>query len=133
MKRLTISLLLAALFSVTNASAGALDQVMLQLQAQGAQTGDAQQGAAMWEKSFSHNKGPQQRSCSSCHTKNLKNIGKHVKTKKRIEPMAVSVNPERLSKAKKIAKWLKRNCKWTLGRECSAQEKADFLAFIRSQ
>ncbi|MEA3244387.1 MAG: DUF1924 domain-containing protein, partial [Pseudomonadota bacterium] len=31
---------------------------------------------------------------------------------------------------KKIEKWFKRNCKWTLGRECTAQEKADFLAYI---
>ena len=132
-KTLSITIALVALLSAAAANASVLDQVMLQLQAQGAKAADAQRGAALWVKTFEHNKGPNQRSCSTCHTRDLKNSGKHAKTKKQIKPMAVSVNPERLRKAKKIAKWLKRNCKWTMGRECSAQEKADVLAFIRSQ
>jgi hypothetical protein len=32
-----------------------------------------------------------------------------------------------------IEKWLRRNCNWTLGRECSAREKGDLLSFLRSQ
>ncbi|MFK5970948.1 MAG: DUF1924 domain-containing protein [Candidatus Marithrix sp.] len=31
-----------------------------------------------------------------------------------------------------IRKWFKRNCKWTLGRECNAQEKGDILKFIQT-
>ena len=32
-----------------------------------------------------------------------------------------------------IEKWFTRNCKWTLGRECTPQEKGDFLLMIRSK
>ena len=44
--------------------------------------------------------------------------------------MAKSTNKKRYQKAKKIKKWFKRNCKWTYGRKCTAQEKCDFLMFI---
>jgi len=29
-----------------------------------------------------------------------------------------------------VEKWFKRNCKDVLARECTAQEKADFVAFL---
>jgi len=43
------------------------------------------------------------------------------------------VNNKRLTKIKTIKKWLKRNCKWTLGRKCTAEEKGHLLTFIQSQ
>jgi hypothetical protein len=46
--------------------------------------------------------------------------------------MAPSVNPERLTDQRKITKWFKRNCKWTLGRECTHREQGDVLAYLRS-
>ncbi|MCW8907187.1 MAG: DUF1924 domain-containing protein, partial [Sedimenticola sp.] len=51
---------------------------------------------------------------------------------KAIEPMAPTVNPKRLTEVKQIKKWFVRNCKWTLGRECTAQEKGDFLAYLKN-
>jgi len=50
-----------------------------------------------------------------------------------IDPMALSVNPERYTDPDKIEKWFLRNCKWTLGRECTAQEKGDVLTYLGSQ
>jgi hypothetical protein len=47
--------------------------------------------------------------------------------------MAPSVNAERLTEAKKMDKWFLRNCKWTLGRACTAQEKGDVLMWLRDQ
>ena len=94
---------------------------------QGVNTANAEQGKKLWEKTF-NNKG--ERSCTSCHTKNLTKDGKHVKTNKHIKPMSPSVNPQRLSNKKKVKKWFKRNCKWTFGRECTPQEKANFLVYI---
>jgi hypothetical protein len=47
--------------------------------------------------------------------------------------MAVSTTPDRYTDAAKVAKWFRRNCKSVLGRECTAQEKGDFLAFMISQ
>lgn len=73
------------------------------------------------------------RSCTTCHTTDLTQPGKHTKTKKNIKPMALSVNRERYTDRKKIEKWFKRNCKWTWGRECTDQEKGDFLEYLLSQ
>lgn len=73
------------------------------------------------------------RSCPSCHTESLTAVGRHQKTGERIEPMAPSINPERLTSRKKINKWFLRNCKWTFGRECSAQEKGDILLWLSTQ
>ncbi len=94
---------------------------------QGAGTADAKQGKILWLKTFSKNG---ERSCASCHTKDLTKNGKHVKTRKNIKPMSPSVNPKRLTDRKKVNKWFKRNCKWVMGRECTAQEKTNFLVYI---
>jgi len=76
---------------------------------------------------------PDGRSCTSCHGESLRVQGRHQKTGKLIEPMARSVNPKRLTEQKKIAKWFLRNCKWTYGRECTAQEKGDILVWLSEQ
>ncbi|NEX20168.1 DUF1924 domain-containing protein [Thiorhodococcus mannitoliphagus] len=110
---------------VIAASAAALPTTLL--------AADAAAGKAGWVKEYPQADGSPARSCATCHGTDLKQSGKHAKTGKVIEPMAPSVNPQRLSDEKKIAKWLLRNCKWTLGRECSAEEKADFLAYIKTQ
>lgn len=96
--------------------------------AQGAAAADMKQGGKLWQQVFRENGA---RSCASCHTKDLTKNGKHVKTRKLIKPMSPSINPERLSNARKVNKWFKRNCKWTMGRECTAQEKSDFLVYIQ--
>lgn len=121
-----------SLFCLT-ASAAVVDDVISQYQQQGASVPQPTNGKQLWSKSYAASKKPQQRSCASCHTENLRSTGKHVKTGKTVEPLAPSVNRERLTDVRKIEKWFKRNCKWTLGRECSVQEKADFLSYIRSQ
>jgi len=94
---------------------------------QGIDQFDAQNGRQLWYSIVN------QRSCTTCHGDNPANAGKHVKTGKAIQPMALSVNAERFQDAKKIEKWFLRNCKWTLGRECSTQEKADILIWLSSQ
>ncbi len=91
----------------------------------------AEAGERMWTQKYSHGAAPLVRSCSSCHTTNLGNVGEHAKTKKAIKPMSPGVNAKRLTDTKEIDKWFKRNCKWTLGRECTLQEKGDFLLYIQ--
>ena len=86
---------------------------------------DAARGEAFW-----YAKTDADRSCTSCHLEHVDAAGRHQKTGKPIEPMARSVNPERLTEVKKIRKWLLRNCKWTLGRECTALEKGDVLLWL---
>jgi hypothetical protein len=84
------------------------------------------QGESFWTRKLISNK-----SCASCHTNNLQKNGVHVKTKKLIKPMSPKINPKRLTDIKKINKWLKRNCKFTYKRECTAIEKVNFITFIR--
>lgn len=69
--------------------------------------------------------------CTSCHTDNPKAIGK-TRAHKSIEPLAPVANRERLTDPTKVEKWFKRNCKDVLERECTVQEKADFVAFLIS-
>jgi len=107
-----------------------IDTLLQAYAAQGAAEADAEQGQYLWQKTYRANGDVSERSCTSCHTEDLTTPGKHVKTNKLIKPMAPSVNPERLTDQKKIEKWFKRNCKWTMGRECTAQEKAGFLLYL---
>jgi len=72
-------------------------------------------------------------SCSTCHTSDFSREGKHHVTGKTIAPMSARVNPERFTSVKKMEKWFKRNCLDAWGRECTAQEKADFLTFLLAQ
>ena len=76
--------------------------------------------------------GPNQLSCSSCHSDSPKNAGKHAKTNKAIDPMSPSVNPQRFTDAAKVEKWFKRNCNDALGRACTTQEKGDFMTYVLS-
>jgi mono/diheme cytochrome c family protein len=69
-------------------------------------------------------------SCASCHTANPLAPGKHAKTGKAIAPLAPAANPERFTSLTTADKWFKRNCNDVIGRECTAQEKGDVLAYL---
>jgi len=97
-----------------------------------AQAGSAAAGAAAWVQEHPRANDVPARSCASCHTDDLTQSGRHTKTGKPIEPMAPSVNPKRLTDPAKIEKWFRRNCRWTIGRECTAAEKTDFLTYIET-
>lgn len=113
------------------AQADTVDTLLDTYRQAGAADFSATQGETRWKQS--NPKGGQTRSCTDCHTNDLTQVGKHAKTGKKIDPMAPSVNPERLTDVAKIEKWFKRNCNWTLGRACSPQEKGDFLLYLRQQ
>ncbi|MBT9538711.1 DUF1924 domain-containing protein [Thiobacillus sp.] len=68
-------------------------------------------------------------SCASCHTANPKQAGR-TRVGKQIEPLAPAANPQRFTDAAKVEKWFRRNCTDVLQRECSAQEKGDFIAWL---
>ena len=69
-------------------------------------------------------------SCSSCHGSTPTGAGRHASTGKPIEPLAPGANAQRFTDAGKTEKWFRRNCNDVLGRECSAGEKADVLAWL---
>jgi hypothetical protein len=112
------------------AYSGPVETLLDTYRQQGAKAFSAGTGETRWTQVNADNK---RRSCSDCHGSDLSQVGKHAKTGKRIEPMAPSANPQRLTDVAKIEKWFKRNCKWTWGRACTAQEKGDFLIFLQQQ
>ncbi len=69
-------------------------------------------------------------SCSSCHTATPNKPSEHIISGKSIEPLAPSANANRFTDPAKSEKWFRRNCKDVLSRECSAQEKADVIAWL---
>lgn len=69
-------------------------------------------------------------SCASCHHDAPLTTGKHAKTGKAIDPIAPAANTAAFTDASRVDKWFRRNCKDVLGRECSAREKADVLAYL---
>ncbi len=69
-------------------------------------------------------------SCSSCHGDIPSGTGRHAATGKAIAALAPAANPERFTDEARVEKWFRRNCNDVLGRECSAAEKADVLAWL---
>ena len=69
-------------------------------------------------------------SCSTCHTSDPRADGRHTVTGKPIQPLAPSANPARFTDEAKVAKWMRRNCKDVLQRECTPQEKGDVLSWL---
>ena len=71
-------------------------------------------------------------SCASCHTQNPLAAGRHARTGKDITPLAPAANAQRFADPDKVEKWFRRNCGDVLGRACSAAEKGDVVAYLRS-
>lgn len=90
----------------------------------------AEAGREMFLSNIASGK-PETPSCTSCHTDNIKQFGQ-TRVGKQIEPMAVSVNPDRFTDPETVAKWFRRNCNSVVGRECTPLEKGNFLAYFLS-
>jgi hypothetical protein len=126
------NLTLLALLGVATARAETVDDLLAAYRGQGAGPFSAAAGEALWHKELPADDGTR-RACTSCHTGDPKRPGRHATTGKAIDPIAPSANAKRLTERREIEKWLTRNCKWTLGRACSPQEKGDLLTFLSSQ
>jgi len=113
------------------AHAGAVDDLLTGYTTAGAGPFDATRGKAFWLAERPADGGAT-RNCGECHGDDLTRAGRHVRTRKPIDPLAPSANPKRLTDTAEIEKWFRRNCDWTVGRECTAQEKGDLLAWLRT-
>lgn len=69
-------------------------------------------------------------SCASCHGQVPTGPGRHAGTGKPIAALAPAASAGRFSDPAKVEKWFRRNCKDVAGRECTAAEKADVLAWL---
>ncbi|MDV7145825.1 DUF1924 domain-containing protein [Tropicimonas sp. TH_r6] len=90
----------------------------------------AERGQALFMADHTGGK-PDTPSCTTCHTADPKSAGQ-ARTGKPIEPLAPSANPERFTDLKFVEKWFGRNCNSVLGRDCTAAEKADVIAWLAS-
>jgi mono/diheme cytochrome c family protein len=101
-----------------------------QLAAYSAQAGAAAQ-PARGQQFFTSVHG-RQWSCATCHGAVPTQAGKHASTGKPIGALAPAFNSERFVETAKTEKWFRRNCNDVVGRECTAAEKADALAWLLS-
>lgn len=127
---------LTALTLLFGATAHASDNAVLTALMQGYATEaggsafSAADGEAFFQASHTGGK-PDTPSCTTCHTNNPAAMGQ-TRVGKPIEPMAVSANPKRFTDPAFVEKWFGRNCNTVLGRECTAKEKGDVLAYLSS-
>lgn len=124
----TFSLLLsAAALCTASAWAGTPAEQLSALSAQAGRSPSPVQG----QRFFNTQQG-REWSCASCHNALPTGDGKHASTGKGIAPLAPAFNPARFTDPAKSEKWFRRNCNDVAGRECTAAEKADMLAWLLS-
>lgn len=119
--------------SSTSLMAANIDSLSAKVESQKVEPSSLVKGKQLWQQKFIGKKPYAERSCTSCHGDNVTVMGKHIKTNKLIKPMAISSNTQRFTNQSNIDKWFLRNCKWTMGRECSPQEKNEITAYLKSQ
>lgn len=71
-------------------------------------------------------------SCSTCHTADPLKRGRDEVAEKPIPPLAPAVTKKNFTDASRVEHLFKLNCKDVLSRECTAQEKADVMAWLIS-
>lgn len=91
---------------------------------------DAARGRALYFGPHAGGRNPQLGACAACHTKDPRQTGQHVESKRSIDPMAASANPARFTKDTKVEKRFTRDCPDVIGRACTAQEKGDFITYL---
>lgn len=74
----------------------------------------------------------EQIACASCHTANPAATGKHKVTGKPIKPLAPAANSERFTDIDKVEKNFEKHCLEVIGRDCTAAEKGNFMAYLIS-
>lgn len=116
--------------AVAGAASPTVAGLLAGYEAAGAGPFDAARGARLWTQATADPATGQPRTCATCHGEDLRKAGKHAKTGEVIDAMAPSANAERYTDPAFVEKWFGRNCKWTFGRECTPQEKGDFLLFL---
>lgn len=73
-----------------------------------------------------------QMACSDCHTDNPLAEGKHSETGKKIAPLSPVANPKRFSDLGKTEKTFDKHCIDVLTRNCTSQEKGDYIVYLLS-
>jgi len=91
---------------------------------------NAEAGRAFYTKK--HDVNGKQMACTDCHTDNPAAKGKHAKTGKPIASLSPVVNPKRFSNLKKTEELFDEHCIDVLSRNCTSQEKGDYITYLLS-
>lgn len=118
-------MVVAAIAAATPAGAASPHELVANYSAQAGSPADPVRG----ERFFVTGHGREWR-CATCHGAVPNGNGRHAATGREIAALAPAAHAGRLSDPAKVEKWFKRNCNDVLGRECSAGEKADVLAWL---
>lgn len=92
----------------------------------------AEAGRAFYTKEITLHGANGKISCSACHTDNPANQGEDVNTKKKIKSMAPAIEPKRFTDIDKVEKNFEKHCQDIIKRDCTAQEKADYITYLLS-
>ncbi len=71
--------------------------------------------------------------CASCHTANPADEGKHMVTGKSIKPLSPVVNYKRFSNVDKVEEQFTLHCNDIIGSDCTAAEKANYIAYLLTE
>lgn len=71
--------------------------------------------------------------CASCHTANPANTGRNIVTGKPIAPLSPVVNAKRFNDLEKVEDKFTEHCNDIIGADCSAAEKANFIAYLLTE
>lgn len=124
---LIVTLITAATLPLAQAQTTTPMQLQKAYEAAAGASGQADKGQAF----FTSRHGGEW-SCASCHGQRPTGAGRHAVTGKALEPLAPAFNPKAFTDERRVEKWLRRNCKDVLQRECSPSEKADVLAWLQT-
>lgn len=114
-----------AAFAFRPAHATTPAELVTRYAAQAGATASAERGQRLFTQTHGR-----EWSCSSCHGNPPTQTGRHASTGRSIAPLAPGFNPARFTDEAKVEKWFRRNCTDVIGRECSAGEKADVIAWL---
>ncbi len=129
LRNLPIAAALAALLLAPAAQAATPAELLAGYTAQAGSPPVPERGQKLFTTNFGRDLGF---SCSSCHGAVPTGKGKDQVSEKTIEPMAPAANPKRFTDKAKVEFAFRLNCKDVVGRECTAAEKADVLAWLIS-
>jgi mono/diheme cytochrome c family protein len=131
MRKLHVSLVLCLLawsLGPAQAQVTTAQALLASYTAQAGGSASAERGQAFFTRRF----GRDFDSCAACHTATPTRPGKDLVSEKTIAPLAPAAHAPRFTdKARAEYRWA-QNCKDVVGRECSAQEKADVMSWLLS-
>lgn len=124
-----VGLSLAAALAMQAVHAATPAEVLAGYEAKAGAPGVPARGQKLFNTNFGRDLGL---SCASCHGAVPVRPGKDQVTEKPIGALAPAANAQRFTDKSKVENWFRVNCKDFVGRECTAAEKADVVAWLMS-